>query len=338
MLRLPLVLLAVGLALLSTRPADVDPILHVSVGSVPLSSRDPGQSTVGGLRYRGGFVVRAAEPRFGGLSDLRILDGGRRVVAVSDCGSGFVAGLRYDERGTLVGLRDAQMRPLVGPGGRPLGVDEDDAESLARAPDGALIVGFEQRHRLWRYPPGGVPLGLPPDLLAAPPGSALLDPNEGMEAVLSLEDGRLVVFTEAVRPGSHVALGWIEKGAVWEEFELPLVYAADAPREPFRPTGAALLPGGDILVLERRYPPVAVRIRRIHRTALEGGGDLEGTELARLAPPLTVDNFEGIDVGPAPDGTLRVFLISDDNDCAKAGHRHGTSSQRTLLLSFSLAD
>ena len=39
-----------------------------------------------------------------------------------------------------------------------------------------------------------------------------------------------------------------------------------------------------------------------------------------------------------PDGTLRLFLISDDNDCAKGGHRHGTSGQRTLLLSFSLTD
>lgn len=338
MFRLTLAVLAVGLALLATRPPTVDPILHVSVAPVALNATNPAQSTVGRLRYRGGLVLRASASRFGGLSDLRVIENGRRAVSVSDCGSGFVAELGYDEHGTLVGLSRAQLRPLVGPGGRPLGVDEDDAESLARAPDGAFIVGFEQRHRLWRYPPGGAPLSLPPDLLAAPPGSAVLDANEGMEAVLSLEDGRLVVFTEAVRPGEHTALGWIEKGAVWEEFALPLAYADDAPREPFRPTGAALLPGGDVLLLERRYPPVAVRLRRIRRAALETGGDLEGTEVARLAPPLTVDNFEGLDVATAPDGTLRVYLMSDDNDCAKAGHRHGTSSQRTLLLSFSLTD
>ena len=338
MLRLTLALLAVGLALLATRPYPIDPVLHLRVSPVPLSTKDPGRSTVGGLRYRGGLVVRSALPLFGGISDLRVIDSGRRVVAVSDCGSSFVAQMRYDEHGTLTGLAEAQLRPLVGPGGRSLGAEEKDAESLARAPDGAFVVGFEQRHRLWRYPPGGDPLGLPPDPLAAPPGSGLLDPNEGMEAVLSLEDGRLVVFTEAVRPGGRAALGWMEKGAVWVEFELPLAYADDAPQEPFRPTGAALLPGGDVLLLERRYPPVAVRIRRIRRAALENHEDLEGTELARFAPPLTVDNFEGMDVGPAPDGSLRVFLISDDNDCAKAGHRHGTSAQRTLLLSFSLTD
>ncbi len=337
MFRLPLALLAVGLALSATRPATVDPILHVSVHPVPLSPVDPAQATVGGLRYRGGLAISAGEPSFGGLSDLRVIDNGRRLVAVSDCGSAFVAELRYDERGTLVGLGKARLHPLVGPGGRPLGVDEDDAESLAYTPDGAFIVGFEQRHRLWRYPPGGEPLGLPPDLLAAPPGSASLDPNEGMEAVLSLEDGRLVVFTEAVRPGG-TALGWMEKGAVWEEFELPLAYAEDAPQEPFRPTGTALLPGGDVLLLERRHPPVAVRVRRIARAALEDRRDLEGVEVARFAPPLTVDNFEGLDVARTTDGAQRIFLISDDNDCAKAGHRHGTSGQHTLLLSFSLAD
>ena len=141
-----------------------------------------------------------------------------------------------------------------------------------------------------------------------------------------------------MRPQTRTALGWVEQGAIWEEFELPLAYADDAPGEPFRPTGAALLPGGDVLLLERRYPPVAARLRRIRREALENREDLEGTELARFAPPLTVDNFEGVDIGPGPDGALRLFLISDDNDCAKAGHRHGTSAQRTLLLSFSLAD
>ena len=333
-----LALLAIGLALLATRPPTVDPILHLSVGAVPLNPKDAAQSTVGALRYRGGLSLRAALAGFGGLSDLRVIDNGRRLIAVSDCGSAFVASLGYDEHGALVGLSDAQLRPLVGPGGRPLSGAEGDAESLARAPDGAFIVGFEQRHRLWRYPPGGAPLSLAPDLLAAPPGSASLGLNQGLEAVLSLEDGRLVVFSEAVRPQTRTALGWVEKGAIWEEFELPLAYADDAPGEPFRPTGAALLPGGDVLLLERRYPPVAARLRRIRREALENREDLEGTELARFAPPLTVDNFEGVDIGPGPDGALRLFLISDDNDCAKAGHRHGTSAQRTLLLSFSLAD
>ena len=152
-----------------------------------------------------------------------------------------------------------------------------------------------------------------------------------------LEDGRLLVLTEAPSGQPRTAAGWIERGAVWEAFDLPLVYAPDAPDEPFRPTALALLPGGDVVVAERRYPPVAVRLRRIPRASLEAGRDLEGTELARFSPPLTVDNLEGLDIAPGPDAEPRFYLLSDDNDCAKGSHRHGTSTQRTLLLSFSLA-
>jgi hypothetical protein len=336
--RLTAALLAVGLALSAARPSSAPPLLKVGVQPVPLNLVDPQQMQVGKLRYRGGLALQAVEPRFGGLSDLRVIEGGRRLVTVSDCGSAFVARLLYDERGTLRDIADPHLRGLTGPGGRPLGRGEEDAESLALSPDGALIVGFEQRHRLWRYPPGGEPFALPPDPLQIPPGSATLPANQGFEAAVALEDGRLLLLSEALVGKTRAAAGWIERGAVWQEFNLPLAYAPDAPNEPFRPTGAALLPGSDVLVLERRFPPVAVRIRRIPRAALENGGNLEGTEVARFELPLTVDNFEGIDASAGPDGELRIFLISDDNDCAKADHRHGTSPQRTLVLSFSLAD
>jgi hypothetical protein len=337
MLRLGASLLAVGLALSATRPAVVEPLLTLSVRPVPLNPADPDQVRLGRLRYRGGLELRSVEPRFGGLSDLRVLDGGRRLVSVSDCGTALLADLRYDERGNLGGMSEPRLQRLVAPGGRPLAAGEEDAESMALAPDGAIITGFEQRHRLWRYPPGAGPFTLAPDPLQPPPGSAALDADHGFEAALSFEDGRLLLLSEALR-GQKAALGWIEKGAVWEEFALPLLYLDDAPDEPFRPTALALLPGGDVAVLERRYPPMAVRIRRLARAALENGRDLTGEELARFAPPLTTDNYEGLEVSMGPDGLPRVFVLSDDNDCAKLNHRHGTSGQRTLLLSFTIGD
>ena len=337
-LRVAVALLAVALALSAARPPRTPPLLAVSVRRVPLNPDDPGLLALGRLRFRGGLALRSVNPRFGGLSDLRVTERGRRLVAVSDCGTAFIAELGYDAQGTLVSLAESRMRPLVGPGGRALAADDEDVESLALAPDGAFIAGFEQRHRLWRFPPTREPFTLPPDPLQVPPGSAALEPNQGFEAALALEDGRLLVLSEAPSGHPRSAAGWIERGGVWEGFDLPLVFAKDAPDEPFRPTAAALLPGGDVLVLERRYPPVAVRLRRLPRVSLETGQHLEGTEIARLAPPLTVDNFEGLDAAPGPDGELRLFLVSDDNDCAKGPHRHGTSTQRTLLLSFSLVD
>ena len=213
-------------------------------------------------------------------------ESGRRLVAVSDCGWAFVARLHYDEQGNLVGaFGGARSPPLTAPGwpagpGRRRGCGEPGPGPRRRP------------HRGLRAAPS--PVALParlralsrclPDPLQVPPGSAALEPNQGFEAALALEDGRLLVLTEAPSGQPRTAAGWIERGAVWEAFDLPLVYAPDAPDEPFRPTALGLLPGGDVVVAERRYPPVAVRLRRIPRASLEAGRDLEGSELARFAP------------------------------------------------------
>ena len=101
------------------------------------------------------------------------------------------------------------------------------------------------------------------------------------------------------------------------------------------PWGLAFLPGGDVLVIERRYPPLAARLRRIAPDAV-ARNELAGTEVARLLPPLTLDNFEGIDVVRGARGETLVLLVSDDNDCAKRGSLR-SGLQRTLLLMFELA-
>ena len=55
------------------------------------------------------------------------------------------------------------------------------------------------------------------------------------------------------------------------------------------------------------------------------GGILEGREIARLNPPVNVDNFEGIDVRRAADGRLMVYILSDNNFLVL---------QRTLMMMF----
>jgi hypothetical protein len=98
-----------------------------------------------------------------------------------------------------------------------------------------------------------------------------------------------------------------------------------------------LLPEGDLLVVERRFPPIGTRVVRIDRADLEGRGPLHPEELATIEPPLTDDNFEGIEVRRDEAGRTLVYLISDDNNCAKQpGGNRGTGLQRTLLLMFSL--
>ena len=50
-------------------------------------------------------------------------------------------------------------------------------------------------------------------------------------------------------------------------------------------------------------------------------------EIARMdmARPMTIDNLEGLDAVAGVDGSVRFYLISDDNF---------QSSQRTLLMAF----
>ena len=100
----------------------------------------------------------------------------------------------------------------------------------------------------------------------------------------------------------------------------------------FRVTGAATMAGGDVLVLERFFTlrgSNRVRLKRISAATIKPGGVLAGTVIARLRPPLTVDNFEGIDVRKGPAGEIFIYLVSDDNF---------NPEQRTLLMMFELME
>jgi hypothetical protein len=317
-----------GVAVLAPAPK-ADSGFVLDVRRIPLDSRDPRRDSVGALRYRGGLWLRSEDHRFGGLSDLRVTEGDR-VVAISDCGYAFTARLRYDEGGDLAGLDEARLVSLVGLGGHPLAPNDVDAEALV-ADGSSYVVSFEGHHHLWRYP-ADPPLEGAPTLFAAPAGLANCGSNQGIEAAVRLADGRYLLVSEGPLP-PRSAPAWIGTEGNWTAFSWPLFFGDDAPGS-FNPTGAALLPSGDVLVVERRYPPLAARIRRVSADALERR-EFEGTEVARLAAPLNVDNFEGIEVLRGPKGETRVLLVSDDNDCVKRGGIR-TGLQRTLLLLFDL--
>src|SRR3990170_5788637 len=128
--------------------------LLIEVTPVPLDAGDPSRTEVGPLRFMGGLWLRSDDPRFGGLSDLRLSVDGERVVAVSDCGSGFTARLSYDDAGRIAGLADGRIVALTNSEGGALAPNEVDAESLIATPGGELEVGFEGRGRVEAYGPG----------------------------------------------------------------------------------------------------------------------------------------------------------------------------------------
>ncbi len=117
-----------------------------------------------------------------------------------------------------------------------------------------------------------------------------------------LDGGRRLLVCEARRRPALDTPAWIGRDDRWTERSYPLLFDGGWGGEPFRPTSAADLPGGDVLVLERRFPPIGARVLRIARDdlgdATAGGSPrpLHPREIARFERPLTLDNFEGIAV------------------------------------------
>jgi hypothetical protein len=299
--------------------AAAEPVI-VRSEPVPLDPSDAGVTAVGPLVYRGGLVLSSEDERFGGLSDLLVGEDGHGLIAISDHGDRLLARLEYDATGRLVGLSDADLAPLPNlDGRRARGKGDGDAEGLARAEDGGYLVSYEQKHRIWHYPPDW---GTPVNVL--PPRELVLAPrNGGIEALTRLADGRLLALCESFMT-QRGTIGWLGDGkAEWSMLTYETV-------PQFYPTAAAALPNGDVLVLERRYTLLAgasARLVRIGRTAFQPDATIKGDEVVRIAPPLTVDNMEGLALREGRDGKVYLYLLSDDNF---------SKAQRTLLLMFEL--
>jgi len=91
-----------------------------------------------------------------------------------------------------------------------------------------------------------------------------------------------------------------------------------------------LLPGGDLLVLERHFTwttGVAIRLRRVTRSAIVPGALLQGVLLFEADLGYQIDNMEALGVHVAKDGATILTMISDDNF---------SLLQRTILLQFAL--
>ncbi|MGH9895900.1 MAG: esterase-like activity of phytase family protein, partial [bacterium] len=283
----------------------------------------PGETRLGRLTFLRGFRLKSEDSRFGGLSGLVVSPDGSMIYAVSDAGYWLSTRMRHDSQARLTGLDQWTMASLLTPEGTSVSIRQRDAEALALDRDGSLLVAFEQIHRVWRYPPpppgftaSAAPLPGPPEIENAPP-------NQGMEGLTVLPDGRLLAITEEYKNADGSVKAWLLE----KDRFVPLSYIVS---DGFLPTDVAALPDGDLLVLERGYgffSGVTGRIQWISRDALHPGAVLRGEEVASFYPPLLVDNFEGIAVHQDSNGETLVYIVSDDNY---------NFFQRTYLLQFRL--
>jgi len=282
--------------------------VRIDAAPVALNPRNPWQTRLGDFVYAGGLVLTSSDTTLlHGLSDLDVT-AANRLTAVADTGLLVEARLQLDAAGRLVGIADGRLTTLVGlDGSVPAEKSEMDAEGLALLPNGDRLVSFEVRDRVWLYPANG---GRPRPV-ASP--AVTFPVNTGFEALTLDPD---------VAPDAFV-VGDEEHGDTWN---CRLSSGTCVNGQPVD------LPPGFVLVSMRRlgggqtaYLLRAFDLRRGNRNSLRiyRAGKLTGQ--LDLALPLTIDNYEGVAAVPRADGSIRFYLVSDDN---------ARAFQRTLLVAF----
>jgi len=100
----------------------------------------------------------------------------------------------------------------------------------------------------------------------------------------------------------------------------------------FDVSDAALLPSGDLLLLERKFSLLAgvgIRIRRVALASVAPGAVIDGPSIFNADLDQEIDNMEGLDAHVTPQGDTVLTMVSDDNF---------SIVQRTLLLQFTLTE
>ncbi len=189
-----------------------------------------------------------------------------------------------------------------------------DSESMAVDPHtGRRWVGFERANAIWRYSADFARA----ERFVRPRAMRRWRSNGGPESMARLHDGRFVVIAEEATGGSGRGPG-----------REALVFAVDPtlggrpafrfrylPPDGFDPSDVTQLPDGRLLVLNRwwglplRFESALVVI---DPARMRAGAQVRGREIARLAPPLVHENFEGV-AAVVEQGRTVVWLTSDND-------------------------
>jgi hypothetical protein len=286
--------------------------------AVALDERDSGRRRLGALLFLEGWQISSDSPRFGGISALHV-EGGE-AIALSDAGTLLRFALPR-----AAGPGRVRLVPLPDGPGPATRKSNRDTESFWL--DGRwLWVGFEKHNMVWRYRRAD----LRASAAARPEPMRRWRGNAGPEAMVRLADGRFLLFGEGMndnRPDSDAVLfdgDPAEPGTPAAALRFRRVPG-------YRVTDAALLPDGRLLILSRRFAwleGLSAVLSVADPRGLRAGATIAGREIARLQPPLTVDNMEALSV-TVENGRTIVWLASDDNFFPL---------QRTLLLKFELVE
>jgi len=314
-----------------TLPSPAPPAA-IEIRAEPVASfdvRDRARRQFGLLEFRGGLQLRSSYKHFGGMSAIRVAADGANFIALSDTGWWFRGRIIYDGSRPS-GIVDAEMAPILGPDSQPMAARGwYDTESIAED-GGTLYVGIERVHQIVRFnyaKEGLLARGRP---IPPAPGFRSLPFNRGLEALVFVPKGlrlggTLIAISERGLDTAGNISGFLLGGPSPGSFAVKRSSSYDV-------SDAALLPGGDVLLLERKFSwtsGLTVRIRRLALGEIKPGATVDGAVLFEADLGYEIDNMEGLSVHRNAEGEIVLTLISDDNFLP---------FQRTLLLQFTLAE
>lgn len=309
----------------------------ITVRALPIAAfdnRDPTRVRFGVLEFRGGLELTSSASAFGGISGI-VMSDHQHLLAITDRGSWLKARLVYRD-GRLAEVADAEMAPLLGVDGRPLATRRAyDAESIARIGDD-VFVGIERVERIVRFQFGKQGLAARGEDVQVPRDFKSFAKNASLECLAAPRPGqafsdKLIVVTERSLDdaGNHRAFVLDPKA---KDGNANVLRFSVKRSDDFDVTDCAVLPTGDLLILERFFSPlrgVAMRLRRLPLAAIKEGALVDGRELIKADLGYQIDNMEGLAVTTNDDGETILTIVSDDNFAP---------FQRSLILQFALIE
>ena len=298
--------------------------LTITASSLPVFDRSNPDNAFGMLTYLGSLVLSSRDRRFEALSGLTMTDD--RLIMVTDEGHWVTARLLSTPNGAPAAIEDARIGPLLNTDGSPMLTKRlADAEAVTLV-DGDVWVTSEHNQPIRSYRledsvfvgPARLPFGETAPLSG--------NRNQGLEAMVHMTEGPLadetLVFLE--EPPRHAA----NPTALRLGPDGSQTRFAVRRMDGFAITGAAELPGGDVVLVERRFSwkdGLYMRLRYLPADDIARGA-VEGRLMFHADGGTIIDNMEGIAVSDHPNGPV-LTIISDDN---------GNFFQRTILLRFQI--
>jgi hypothetical protein len=299
--------------------------IEITARDIPAFDRRNGENRrFGALEFIGGLVLQSKHKHFGGISGLHIAADGEHFTAHSDRGH-WLRGKFKRDGDRIVAIENAEMAPMRGPDGRPLGSRKwFDTEALTS--DGEnFFVGIERANRILRYriADGLNARGIPVQI---PNGIRELPFNQGLEALAFVPKdmplaGSLLAISELGLDQNGNILAFILGGPTPGIFAIKRIGS-------FEVSDAAISPSGHLVVVERFFRFISgihLRIRAIPLAEIRPGVVADGKVLLEADGAFEIDNMEALAITKNAAGEILLTLISDNNF---------NYFQRTVLLRF----